>query len=337
MEAPLLQENDGNAERFFEWNLCFVGEPSMPLQLTSVLASLTSELPIERITKEQYQRAIRRFGEHIGAHPTTDNLNIDQINAFLVSLQERLGPVSVRNYRTSLIRIWNFAHETLNLVGACPTRRIRRPKKPEAQVIAWEKKAVGQLLRAARGLNGSLKCGIPANVFMVALVNLSYDTGLRPSDTRLLEWDQFDGKRRLIRLSQHKTGGIHTCKVRPETKRSLDELRKFCSERMFPIGKTGVWKWEQRLYASAAKLGFKKRRRQGIGTLRKTHATEVYLEHGLAAAAQSLGHRGDISTARQHYIDSSTIKGYLPSKIGYSSQIRPRKKAQRERDHDEER
>lgn len=51
---------------------------------------------------------------------------------------------------------------------------------------------------------------------------------------------------------------------------------------------------------------------QGIGTLRKCHATQVNSVHGIAAAAESLGHTSGITIARNHYVDAREKTGFLP-------------------------
>lgn len=293
--------------------------------LKDVVKSLCSELHIERITREQYERALSRFGQFLGRLPTVADLTIEQVNGFLLWLpgEYKLGPTSIRNYRTSLIRIWNFASHPLDLLAACPTTRIRLPKKPEKPVVAWTLEQYAQLLTAAVSLPGCVKSvSIPSCAFVTALIRIAYETGLRPSDLRRLRWDQVDMRQGMVILAQNKTGRLHTALIGPETIVALKLLQRYNYERVFPLDKAGVHYWERKLYQAAARHGFTRAKRQGVGTLRKTHATEIFKSFGLDAAAQSLGHYGDRSTARNHYIDSSTRKGYLPPSPDGPSQKR---------------
>jgi integrase len=82
---------------------------------------------------------------------------------------------------------------------------------------------------------------------------------------------------------------------------------------VFPLSKSGVRRIELILFETAAKLGFRRMRGQGLGCLRKSHATQVYTAEGESAAAESLGHVSGTRTVRRHYIDSRSIKsGRLP-------------------------
>jgi integrase len=286
--------------------------------LTDVLSSLCNEIPLESITREQYRRAIERFGKHLGRPAKVDDLTISTVNAFLIWLTDtyKIGPTSVANYRTSIVRIWMFAHDPLGIAPDCPTRRIRRPKRQQKAVRAWTLEQLDSLLSAAESLTDVLQCGIRASEYFRALVWFAYETGLRPSDLRLLRWSDLDLERRMVAVCQHKTSMPHVAIFGTQSAEALQTLAKYGQDLVFPLRKRATWVWEQKLFKAAQKFGFRRQKREGLGTLRKTHATEVYRTFGLAAASQSLGHHGDITTARRHYVDSSAQRGYLPPAPG---------------------
>lgn len=280
--------------------------------LTELLSQLVAERAIAPITVAQYRRAVSRFSEFLHRQATINDLNYHQVNGYLMWL-ESIGqsPCSIRNHRIGIICLWNYAVWPAELLPQFVTRRIRNPQIPQKPVTAWSVDTVSQLLRAASAVPGQLRCGLPASLLLQLLVRLGTETGLRPGDLRLLRWNQIDLAKRTIQLTQHKTGGAITVEISPETVVLLDLARKYHHELVIPLQKSGIRKWESRLYALASSIGFVRRPGQGLGTLRKTHATEVYRKHGIAAASESLGHRSGTRIAKDHYIDSAAVKTYL--------------------------
>ncbi len=284
------------------------------MQLMKALETLRLEFPLEKVTSDQYALALKRLEAFLGREATALDLTMETINAFLIDMPGKyeVGNTTVRNHRSAIIRLWRYCHDTLEVAPDCPTRRIRRPKVDKAVVRAWTLPELDQLLSSAEDLPGQLKCGVPARVFMTAWLWLGYETGLRPSDLRELTWRAVDFEQRTVAFVQHKTGGAHTAMF-DQALPSLQELQLFGFDRVFPLCKWGVGRWESILYARAAKLfGFTRLKGMGIGTLRKTHATEIYRQHGIAASAESLGHRSGSRTAMDHYVDARAIRRPLP-------------------------
>lgn len=281
--------------------------------MRNLLQSLSCESVIEPVTRKQYERAVERFSLHLGRSATIADLTTDQVNTYLVWLKSnyKIGNTTLRNYRSSIIRLWNFASDRYDHPPCIP-RRLRTPKKDPVIVRAWSLPELQILMEAAETLPGRLKCGIPARIFMLAWIWVGYETGFRPSDLRLLKWDLIDFDRKTITIIQHKTGRIHTSIFGPKSEELLKKLQEFNKDRVFPLAKWGVVRWERFLFIRASHAGFRRYKGQGIGTLRKCHATEVFHVSGIAAAAESLGHVSGITTARNHYVDSRYQRGYLP-------------------------
>ncbi len=118
-------------------------------------------------------------------------------------------------------------------------------------------------------------------------------------------------------ITQHKTGVPHTAPLSEESVKATNLLRKAGEKKVFFLSKGGTRRLEISLFTLAKDLGFSRRNGQGLGSLRKLHATQVYLQAGELAAAESLGHIGGVRTARRSYIDSRAIKlGRLPPRPG---------------------
>lgn len=280
--------------------------------LTAVLQQLVAERAISPITIAQYRRSIDRLADYLGRPPTIKDLNYETVNGYLAWLEttKALSAVSVRNHRIGVICLWNYAVYPLEITSQFITRRIRCPRVSRKPVVAWSIPEVGKLLSAAKSMQGRLRNGLPVSLLLEAWIRLGTETGLRPSDLRILTWQQIDLRQRSVALSQHKTGEPIVCWFSAKTAQALRQLARLRFSQVFPVGKSGLWKWEQRLYRYATMLGFNRGLRQGLGTLRKTHGTQVYSQHGLAASAESLGHRSGTRIARDHYVDSGARKVY---------------------------
>lgn len=281
--------------------------------LAAMLKQLVAERAIRPITIAQYQRSVTKLAEYLGRAPTEQDLVYDTINGYLLWLEKTkcLSAVSVRNHRIGIVCLWNYAVCPMELVPPFVSRRIRCPRIARKPVVAWTIHDVSKLLEAACQIPGTLKNGLPASMLLECWIRLGAETGLRPSDLRQLTWQQIDLSSRTLALCQSKTDQAIVCGFSARTGRVLHRMAKSRFPRVFPIDKSGMWKWEQKLYRLAAICnGFARQQRQGLGTLRKTHATEVYREHGLAAASESLGHRSGTRVVQDHYVASIAKKVY---------------------------
>ncbi len=286
------------------------------MNLATVVSRVVMECDLEASTVKQYHRAVQRFSEFLGRPAITVDLTHDNINGFLVALKERkLQNTTIRNYRVCLTRFWNFLTEVENY-PEYSIRRLRRPKANVKPVYSWQPDEVEILLRASQDLLKKLRCGIDESEFMAAWIQVGYDTGIRPVDLRLLTWDEVNFHTATVAISQHKTGVPHTGSLSVDSIAALLRIQNPERDRVFPLTKGGMRRLELALFREAKRYGFTRRFGQGIGTLRKTHATAIYIEEGEVAAAESLGHKGGVRTVRASYIDHRAVKkGRLPVRI----------------------
>jgi len=273
--------------------------------LATLLSELVAERPVEAITEAQYDRSVRCFSAFLGKPATIDDLRPELVNQWLAVVAKRSAPRTVLGRKRGLTPIWNYATER-QLAQAYETRRLRRVAVPHSIVEAWSIDQVDALFAAAKMLPGQTACGIPASLLMTAVCSIAYETGIRPSDWRELTWDHVDFDRRIIRIVQHKTGNTHVAAFSKVSERSLKNLHSYGRVKVFPVGLASIRRWEKLLFDLAKRhYGFQKKVGQALGTLRKSHATNVYLTHGESAAAASLGHVSGTTVVVKHYIDSS--------------------------------
>lgn len=291
--------------------------------LASIIDQVVMECDIEETTKDQYKRAERRFSTWLGRPATYADLTIDNLNGFMCDLQKNgLSGTTCRNYRVSITRLWNYATKHYDH-PRYDIHRVRKPKIQRKPVVAWQASQIASLLRGAQDMIGRLKIGIDQSAFMRALVLAGYDTGLRPVDLRLLTWSSICLKSKTFAITQHKTSNPHSGLLSDDTVAALKAILSPPRQLVFPLSKGGVRRLELMLYTESFRHGFYRSKGQGIGTIRKTHATAIYVSDGECAAAESLGHVGGVRTARASYIDHRAIKqGRLPIALDFAGKIR---------------
>lgn len=297
--------------------------------LATLLCELVAERPVEAITEAQYDRSVRCFSSFLARPATIADLKPELVNQWLATVAKTAAPRTVLNRKRGLTPIWNYASER-QLAPAYETRRLRRVTVPQSIVEAWSVDQVDALFSAAKMLPGQTVCGVPASLLMTAVCSIAYETGVRPSDWRELTWGQIDFEKRIITLVQHKTGNTHVAAFSRASERALKELMTYGRNKVFPVGLASMRRWEKLLFALADRhFGFKRKAGQALGTLRKSHATDVFLSHGELAAALSLGHVSGTTVARRHYIDSSAksdpIRLEMPNGERQAKEVGPSK------------
>jgi integrase len=289
--------------------------PAVPLQAT--LAELLALTEPGDLTRDQYERGLRYFEVFLGRSATSADLTHDNLNAWFHWLQQHrgCGAVTVKNHRGAICRIWNYLAQD-GVLQPYLIRKLRTPKIKRKPVESWTTSQVEQLLTAAAAMKGQMRNGIPTSLFVRAILLLAYDSWLRPVDLRRLQWQNIDFAKSIATIVQHKTGNSHSFAIGAETLNALKAIVEPRREVVFPLAKSGMESVWRRLYAEAKSFGFIRKKGQGLGTLRKTHATAIYREHGLAAAAESLGHVSGSGIASRHYVDAGAMYvGKLPPRL----------------------
>lgn len=284
------------------------------MHLATVVDRVATECDLERSTIDQYRRAESRFSAWLGHRSTDTDLTIENLNGFIASLQKRVSGLTAKNYRVCITRMWNYLSEHENL-ASYNIKRLRRPKIDKKPVFSWSHEQVNTLLKGAQDMLGRLRCGIDESDFMTAWIWIGYDTGIRPIDLRLLKWSDLQIPLGSMAITQHKTRNPHSALISEQTKHWLAKIANPTRELVFPLSKGGMRRLELKLYKESIRHGFSRMKGQGIGTLRKTHATDIYITDGEVAAAESLGHVGGARTVRASYIDHRAVRqGRLPSR-----------------------
>lgn len=277
--------------------------------LKTDLENYISERDLDRNHEGNFRRSVKFFGDFLNRPATREDLDEPVVNRWLHYIAQRRKPPTVMGHKRAITALWNWLYEQ-HLVRAYDVRRLRRIKIEYPPPQAWTLSQTRVLLHVAAELPGRLRCGVDASQLMTAVVMLGYTSGLRLKDQRLLKPDDLSGT--ILSVLQNKTGHPHTIDIGADAAAALQPLIAIGGKKMLPVAERTLRTWTDRLFTSAEANGFNKRVGQGIGTLRKTGATEVARISGLEAAARFLGHKGGTETARRHYVAPEAL-GQTPT------------------------
>jgi integrase len=258
--------------------------------LTDVLTDYLAVRKVGEASAYQLRRTLALF-----PGKTTTELDDIFVSRWLAELENTHAAWTCSGHRTRLLCIWRFAAKR----GLCgPPGEVRRETPPEPMPEVWTLQEMQQLLAA---------CVVsPDGFYFQPLILAGYETGLRRSDLWGLHRSQIapDG---LVTLRQHKTGQPHEPRMRPETAANVLALPG-----EHPLSSP----WPPRDFYRR----FKRLRKQAgvsdgaLQQLRRTGATEVARQEGIAGASAFLGHRSP--QMWRHYVARSAIaKPHMPPRV----------------------
>jgi integrase len=274
------------------------------MPLLKDLEELLLQKTVCKDTANQYRKSIRCFSEFLKRTASRRDLKEPTINRWLAAISRFTTPETLRGRKTGLMVLWNW----LALIGKTPAAqpsKLRKVARKHRPPVAWSIPQVRTLLDSAAEMQGMMRCGLPAKQFFEAYIWVAYETGLRPGD--ILRLRSCDVHGNVIAIVQHKTGSTHVATITDHTRELLEPMLCQCGGLIFHASKHEMRRRETKLFALAKAKGFARMKRQGLGTLRKTHATEVCRQSGIHAAAMSLGHVSGTDIARKYYIQPDAL------------------------------
>jgi len=272
--------------------------------LAEDIENLIAQRDICRDTANQYRKAIACFSEFLKRPAKRRDLTEKNVNEWLACLLPKFSPETVRNRKGGITAVWNWLAAN-DQVSSYNPNKMRNIRVPEHVPSAWSLDQVRLLLSAAASVKGFLRCGLKASDMLRAWVLLAYETGLRTGDILRLTCDSIQGNQ--VFIVQHKTQRPHVARITDHTLEAIEPLLKLRRKHLFGFPRATARRWELHLFTQAEGLGFRRRYRQGLGTLRKTHGTEVCRISDLNAAAISLGHVSGSMIARRHYVQPDAL------------------------------
>lgn len=271
--------------------------------LRDALSSLSAARPLAAGTLSNYQRAVRYFGDFIGADPRVDDLDSRRVNSWLARMEDNYDASYCRSLRRDLLVVWNHAADIEECVHPKP-RLIRIPKMQPKTPFSWPVHWIPQLLESVSTINGVIKrWGIERSVYAEAYLRVELDLLCRPTDMRRLMWSQVEGDGH-VTWTQNKTGRIQRCKISREALRAMNRLRGLHETYVFPLSKTATELLICKIFLNA---GIEKPPKQSLGHLRHTGGTAIAASAGNDAARAALGHSPESRVFERHYLDVNKL------------------------------
>lgn len=194
------------------------------MNLESVAADYASEheTGLAQNTKDWHANCVMCFRSFLGHEPTVADLTRETVNRYVDWMAANRAIATARSQRGGLLTLWRYAADE----GICELpRKIRKLRKPVANVRAWTPGEVQRLRDHCLSLPGVLSSGIPKAVYFGSLVQASYETGLRRADQLSLErdWIRMRAGEGCITIVEHKTGKKARRVLTRDTMRLIDK------------------------------------------------------------------------------------------------------------------
>lgn len=252
-------------------------------------------------TSQQYDYAIRSWGEHLGHPPTLLDLDDDLLTTWAVWLMDQgLSIYTVRERCGRVTALWNWLAKR-RIVDRFPT--FQKPQAPAPTPIALREDELRRLFHSASKERGRIE-GIPADVWWVSHLAFLYSTAERKSAALAVETSWLDMEHGICQIPANvRKGGMKTA-----TYHLWPEIRPLIQACLAAApGRQYVWPWpksEVAYYNAWRRIlrdaGLPDDRKHKAHCLRATHATHRHRAGG--DASRALGH-SDPSVTRKHYLD----------------------------------
>jgi len=145
-------------------------------------------------TLHNYSYQLGRFVSYCSESGLADahDITAHHVRAYLLSLQETMGPVSVQDYYKTVNRFFNWMIEE-GILGQSPMKNIKPPRMPKLTPKPFSHRDINNLL-ALCSENKFLE------VRNRAIVLLFLDTGLRLSEVSGIQLQDIDFDRELVKV-----------------------------------------------------------------------------------------------------------------------------------------
>jgi integrase len=238
------------------------------------------------------------------------DVSADDVNRWRLHLENsRRAPHTIKGKRANLKTLLNSG---LDAIGLSPLSKIRGVKVPRKNPNAFSPTDIATLIVAAQTLKKFCPItGIRRSDWWMAFVMTAWDTAIRLGDLLRLGFSDVNAETLVVTITQHKTGIVHTCQLRPETWQAISVIARQGDkprELIFPWAATRYQFYVgfRQICGLAGLQGTSK-------YLRRGRATQEAKAGGPAAAACVLGHSDRTGTlAQAHYIDRAQLNSMAP-------------------------
>lgn len=251
---------------------------------------------------KQIEIAMRRLSKQLAHAVMLVDLSDEMIREHQAwMLDDGYSPKTVNGACASLLAVWRFAYQ-LRMVSELP--RVSRIREYRRLPVAWKMDEFERLLEATKTRRGMYGL-VPANQWWRALLLVVYDTAIRCRAVLGIERSHLDIETGWLLVP------AENMKARVEqrfrlSEQTLEAIRLIWlpSRRMLFPHKNRNW-FHQNYGRLLEAAGLPRTSRDQLHKIRRTTASIVAKEEGIAAAVRLLGHSTE--TVTKNYIDPTFI------------------------------
>lgn len=256
-------------------------------------------------TRQLIRGAVRHFAR-LG-FTTLDDLSLEAYRN--ERMKQKCSLETVRGEMNKLLAFARF-------LGKKPVVKV--PRKTHRAPVAWSRKELAILFRAARSTKRSVY-GLPGNVYYPAIISVCIDTGERIGAITRVKWGNVNWDDRTIIYPAEIRKGGYRDSVGQLSRGSINFLRALQAaatdtepdDPIFGLGhRSTLWRAYGRFLADC---GLPNDRKRSFHCFRRTAASNVHRAGGDATAF--LGHSSD-SITRESYLAPSAFKPVRPWRPG---------------------
>ena len=262
----------------------------------------------------QYRLTLDRWAEQLGRQPEASDLDGLAVQAFLSARRAKVSTATVVKDRTHICALWGHLARRRVVEQFPVLPPMRAPKRiPRAYRI----EEVSKIIRMALCHPGTV-CGLPAGLYFASLSRSCFETAERVGAHMAARWRDVDLEGRTITFVAEGRKGAIRDSQRPFSAGQAEWLAKI-QRRPGDL----VWPWDEDRDHGSLWYEFKKICKaagvtgRGFHGFRKSNASYLTLNAGLAEASQQLDHYSPQLTL-ENYVDPSIAKpkhtalDYLP-------------------------
>ena len=276
---------------------------------------LLSELKEEYFTTNLFVRSpetrrlltlsVAHFGRYLGRDALVSDLTDTNLSGYIQARRAQgRAETTIEREASKLLCLWRFAAAS----GTILPPRTRLAKAKLDTPVAFMRPELYRLFRAAKAYHLPI-CGVPGNVYMLALLDLIWDTAERVGAIRDIKRSDVDLPGRWVTIRTRKNSGRTLVrKIRRQTANSLQALiDQHDDQRVFgPLHRTSLYLHLNRILKAA---DLPQDRKHKFHCLRRSHAS--YLHQAGGDSRASLDHSSEQIT-RDHYLDPRVCAGKQP-------------------------
>ncbi len=202
------------------------------LKLGDLLLRYRDQVTPRKRSAENETYRINKLLRHPIAAVSLSDLNSGLFSAYRDERLAEVGPQAVRHYLNLLGHVLKIARNDWSIpLDSNPVDRVKKPDLPHSRKRRLTPHELERLEEASsRGTNN----------YMLPLIWLALETGMRRGELLAIRWDHIDFEARLLEIPITKNGHPRTIPLSPKTITILEHQKAEEQDRVFPVSTNAV-------------------------------------------------------------------------------------------------